>query len=252
MISALPEYNKVKGKDILIALVGGGPSMKTKENLDKLREFKTIIVCGSAHDYIISQGIIPTYAANCDPDLVCKNYFQSKHKDIKYLMASCCHPDLINFLGEDGKTYLWHCHSEEMYKQIIALEKTINNKDNYDGVGGGCTVGLRAISLALHLGYSNIHFFGFDSSMGESGTEHHAYEWSAKWEENLIEKIYTIQLGDKVGPLGNKFYHVAGYQLAQMEQFKDFYLGFRAYFTPTFHGQGALPDYFEIIRREHP
>ena len=65
-------------------------------------------------------------------------------------------------------------------------------------MGGGCTIGLRSISIAILLGYTNIHFFGFDSCLDTDGTGH-AYSLSTEDEVlGLIGengKIHKVRLG---------------------------------------------------------
>ena len=249
IFEGLTEYNKPKGWDRKIALVGGGPSLKN--TIHELKEYRTIMSCGSVHDYLINNNVIPTYAVNCDPSPISANYFTKADPEVKYLIASHADRKLIAALG--GKQIiLWHCHSEDLQEQIFKIEREENNRD-YNAVGGGCTVGLRAISLAMCMGYGNIHFYGFDSCMGDDGEQHHAYDWANPEEENpLIDKVYKIHLGPTTGPENNKHYYVAGYQLAQLENFKDFYASNKDYFIPTFHGGGALADYLELIKRIKP
>lgn len=244
----LPMIEKLAGfnvrKEGKIALVGGGPSLKN--NLEELKEFKVIISCGSVHDYLINNNIIPNYAVNCDPDPICADYFTKSRASIIYLIASNSSKEVLKTL-KDKNIYLWHCHNEDILEKMVKLEESKYNR-TYHAIGGGCTVGLRSISIALSLGYTDIHLFGFDSSMGEYGLQHHAYEW-ANPEKESIDQVYNIQIGPRnVGP-DTKRYYVAGYQLAQMENFKEFYLKHKNYFKPTFHGTGALPDYFELIKK---
>jgi hypothetical protein len=196
---------------------------------------------------LIENNIIPTYAVNCDPSPISAGYFTKPDTETKYLMASNTDKKTMEALN-GHQIIMWHCHSDEVAKKIFEL-----GYDKYDAIGGGCTVGLRSISLALCMGYSNLHFFGFDSCMSEDGEYHHAYDWADLGEEeNLIDKTYKIQLGPSNGPETDKYYHVAGYQLAQLDNFKQFYLSNRQYFIPTFHGGGALSDYFDLIKRVGP
>lgn len=240
----LPEFKQIKGKDRHIALVGGGPSLK--DNLNKLREFDTIIACGSVHDYLIDNNIIPAYSAICDPDAISANYLKKPHKDVKYLVASCVHEKVVEAL-EGYQIIMWHCHSDTNMPLIIDLEGKAGNGYEYEGVGGGCTVGLRSISLALMMGWNNLDFFGFDSCMGEKG-ECHSYDLADPDLEMLgIGKTYEIKCG-YYGP-GQKTYVCAGYQIAQATVFKDFYLAHHQYFNPVFHGKGLLPDVMEEIRK---
>ena len=72
----LPRVEDIPGwrepKDWPVALAGGGPSIK--HHLDTLRQFPTIVACGSSHDYLMEQGIIPTFAVMCDPDTITAAY----------------------------------------------------------------------------------------------------------------------------------------------------------------------------------
>lgn len=240
-MQALSEFTKVKGMGVPIALAGGGPSIK--KELDNLRKFKTIIACGSSHDYLIKNDIIPTYCAVCDPDPIIINYLQLKHPEVKYLIASACHENIFKYL-EGMQIILWHCHSPEIGNKIFELEKEKNT--NYEAIGGGCTVGLRSLSIAIMFGYGNIHLFGFDSCMSEN--EHHAYEFFDPEKEQMGE-LYKIRIGmDKARD--DKTYLCAGYQLAQVAHFKDFYIAYREVFKPTFHGTGLLPDFMQMINDE--
>lgn len=237
----LPEYQKIKGHNTPIALVGGGPSLKN--HLDELRKFKTIISCGSVHDYLISNKIIPTYATVCDPDPVSLNYFKNLHTETKYLISSGFDPEALNHFKKH-QLVLWHCHSNDYnIVEIEEIEKTI-----YHGISGGCTVGLRSMNIAIMLGYTNLHFFGFDSCMSDE--ECHAYKISEQ-ERTNFGKLWQVKLrdlvkGDGEGP-GDKIYSCLGYQLAQADNFKAFFMNFGRMFTPTFHGEGLLPDFYKLM-----
>lgn len=233
----LPEFKKIKREPI--ALVGGGPSLKdTKE---ELREFKNIIACGSAHDYVIEQGIVPTYATVCDPDAISANYLKYPHKDVNYLVSSGC--DTAVYKALDGfKLTQWHCYSDEYLKHQAELE------EDFQAVGGGCTVGLRSLSIALMFGYSDIHFFGFDSCLGVN-KEHHAYGFTDEAKEQLGH-IYQVRLGMNKQMNTEKIFYCAGYQLAQCSHFKEFYQQYHKFFTPTFHGEGLMTEVIRAITEE--
>jgi len=239
----LPEFNKVKGHNVPIAVVGGGPSLKN--HLEELKQFRTIIACGSVHDYLISNGIIPTYATICDPDKISLNYFKNPHTETKYLLSTGVDESIIeHFKANHNQIILWHCHSADYdVKEIEKLEGR-----EYQAISGGCTVGLRSINIAIMMGYSNLHIFGFDSSMSDE--ECHAYKVSEE-EKDSFGKIWQLKLrdlkrDDGQGP-GDKVYNCLGYQLAQADNFKNFYFSFGRLFTPTFHGDGLLPDLFQLM-----
>ncbi len=233
----LPGFQKVKGKNKKIAIVGGGPSVKTQ--IEKIREFNTIIVAGSAHDFLRENNITPTYGVICDPDPVSINYYKNLDTETTYLIATSCDPKIINHF-KDHQLVLWHCHEEQAAQELRKVE------ESYYGIAGGCTVGLRSICIAIMLGYSNIHLFGFDSCLGEN-KEHHAYGFSTEAEEDY-GITHKIKLG-KDEP-GEKTYTCIGYQLAQAHHFKAFYFEHFKLFTPTFHGEGMLQDLGAMMKIE--
>lgn len=238
-IENLSGYQKIKGHNNPIALVGGGPSLS--KCINELEDFDTILVCGSPHDYLANLGFVPTYAAICDPDPISINYYQKLNTKTKYLLSTSIDSKLLEHF-KNHQRILWHCHSPDYdVKEIEHLEGV-----EYHGISGGCTVGLRAINIALMFGYTNLHFFGFDSCLSED--ECHAYSVSQE-ERTNFGKLHTIKLRDitKIDGPGDKIYICMGYQLAQANAFKDFYLSFGKLFTPTFHGEGLLSDYWKLI-----
>lgn len=246
-IQHLESFMKIKGHHNPVVLIGGGPSLKNPKVIEELREMaKTCatIACGSSHDWCINNNIVPTYAVALDPDPITGNYMSKYSPSTIYLIASQCHPSLFENL-KDRVLYMWHCYSDADREIFQKLEP------DHIGIGGGCTVGLRSLSIAILLGYTNIHFFGFDSCLGEDD-EHHAYGLSSEKEmEGLIGdngKIHTIRIGP--GEPTEKVYKCMGYQLAQVHHFKEFYQSHAQFFTPTFHGDGLLPDLCRLIQNE--
>src|SRR6266850_7466731 len=76
-----------------VSIVGAGPSLSWT-----YRDIKTdIIACNSAHDFLISKGVIPTYAMFWDAHQIIATLF-TPHKDVSYIIASRCHPDVFKKL----------------------------------------------------------------------------------------------------------------------------------------------------------
>jgi len=234
----LPEFKKVKGEN-RIALVGGGPSVT--KYIDKIKEYRTIFACGSSHDFVQRHGIIPRYAGICDPDPVSINYFKHPHPETTYLLASGCDPKIFEHLKE-YPIVMWHCHSDDYNDKLAQIE------DHYEGVGGGCTIGLRAICLSVMLGYKNIDFFGFDSCLSDE--QSYAYDLSTQEEKDSQGEVYKLKIGmDWNGP-SEKTYSCLGYHLAQAEHFRKFLEAYPGLINPTFYGEGLLPDLVRMIYQE--
>ena len=232
----LPDFNKPKRRGEAIALIGGGPSLKY--TIGELHQFKRSIACGSVHDYLIENGIIPEFASCCDPDPISRAYFQNPSRKVKYLLASICEPALFEHLaGYD--IHLWHSYSGDP-NWLETMSKV--EPGAWQNIAGGCTVGLRAISMAIMFGFTNIHFFGFDSCI-EDGA-HHAYEYATA--DERMQQTYVIKTG-KDAP-GEKTFVCEGYQLAQAYHFKLFVTQHGHMFDATFHGGGLLADYYDSYK----
>lgn len=226
-------YSANKG-NLPIALVGGGPSIK--DHIEELKNFQGVIVaCGSPHDWMISNGIFPHYTILCDPDPITANYLTNPQGTCIYLVATQCDEVVFDKLKANA-VYLWHCFNNdiEAFKEL---------DPNFQAIGGGCTVGMRALSIVLLMGYSNVHLFGFDSCLGDDDS-HHAYGFSTSVEE--LGTLYEV----KLDPDCDKMYKAAGYQIAQVQDFKDMYMRYNNMFTPVFHGNGLLPDMMANINLE--
>ena len=102
-------------------------------------------------------------------------------------------------------------------------------------IGGGCTVGLRAMMIALTFGYGNFHLFGFDTCLPDEET-HHAYEFATDRED--VGKVTRIRLGSTEG----KEFLMADYHIAQLFDFKTMLKAQARRMRITVHGGGALAE----------
>lgn len=242
-----PVKEEDRTPDKKIALVGGGPSIK--ETVSGLVEFDTVIACGSAHDWLQANSpVVPTFCVVCDPDPVMANYLRAPDHRTKYLLSSHCNPSVYEAL-KGFYIEMWHCWpigAGDVAARDFLQEKT----PGWVAVGGGCTVGLRSLTLALMMGYSDIHFFGFDSCIGVTDSDHHAYPFTDSTKEFLGD-IYNLRIGMGMnnGP-EEREYRVAGYQLAQAEHYKQMLMAFGHLFNPTFHGPGLMADMQAMIDLE--
>lgn len=249
-----PEYQKVKGRSKKVALIGGGPSLKNY--IDDIKQFDVVISCGSVNDFLMENGIVPTYSVICDPDPISINYFKHTDTQVKYLLATCCSPKIFDHFDKDKQVILWNCHSDECAKKLKEEYEETKSEElaailalYVNSTGGGCTVGLRALSLAISMGYNNIHMFGFDSCIAV-GDKHHAYDFSDKSEElGVIYEIKLAPLDRDPGDLDRTFY-CAGYQLAQAEHFKVFYGMYHQIFTPVVYGDGLIAYGLDLIHQK--
>ncbi len=220
----LPEWREGRA----IAVVGGGPSLATQ--LHKLKEFDVILAAGSVHDYLVQNEIRPTYCIIVDPDPIVTSYLKNIYhvdNDCKYLVASQCDPSVFVHL-QYNYIYQFHCAG--------------NDELPYDGeptVGGGCTVGTRAIVMATCMGYRKIHLFGMDTCIVDD--KHHAYDFENP-EIETIGKIHEIAIGSENG----RKFKVAEYMLGQLHDFQQILKSHANRLEITVHGEGLLAYVMEL------
>lgn len=212
-LHTLPMYGKYQG-GAEIAIVGGGPSLI--DTMDELRGMKNIMACGSSHDFLVSRGIYPRYAVMCDADKSEADFVKNPILDCIYFVASCCDPSVFDAL-EGYDVAMWD--NDQGDHEIFAPYER-------HAIQGGCTVTLKAINIAIMIGFiGKHHFFGFDSSFTDS---EYAYEGNPTNGRPLLVKV-----NDRI------FKSTTGW-LAQAVHFRDMVLGMPHFFTPTVHGDGLI------------
>lgn len=202
-----PEINKP------IAIVGGSPSLK--DNLDKLREFPGyILATNGAYSFLRKNGIKPHGMAMLDVRDENLRFVQNPSRKTAYFIASCCSPLVFDKL-KGYNVIAWHSDNDIYRPEVPML------------IGGGCTIGTRAICLAYVLGFRDIHLFGMDSCHKDG--EHHAYPQNL----NDNDKIVDIWVGER------KF-KCAVWMAGQAEDFKNILSSFGHLFDIHVHGDGLL------------
>jgi hypothetical protein len=218
-----------KRKDRPLAIVGGGPSLR--KTINELHDFKDVMVCGSAHDYVVNSGINPKYAVVCsarhDPGELPSDFIKCPRYFCEYLIASCCHPAVFDALCDQNVT-LWNSYA--------AFPHEIYNNEPL--VQGGSSVVLRALPIAILLGYYDLHFFGFDSCF-EKPEENHAYDAGA---HSLEHDLTKVRIGAEDGP--EFLTHIAW--LVQARDFQEMCKHMGHLFNPIIHGDGLIA---EIMRQ---
>jgi hypothetical protein len=238
-IEDLPFWRKSKANEP-IAIAGGGPSIKY--TIDTLRNFRTIIAAGSSHDWLIEHGVIPHYCLILDPEDVVLNYLKRAHPSCVYLIASSCHPKVFEAL-QDFAVVRWHAAGvdSEWYTEQFEKAGFINHEFK-PLIGGGCTCGLRCISVASLMGFRNIHLFGLDSNLDMNDNSHHAYDFVDPTKEFLGDVIDF-----EIGHTGRKF-RVAKYMMAQLQGLKDLIGVYYNHFDITVHGDSVAYEFMRMKR----
>jgi len=119
----------------------------------------TLISVSGAHDFLRKHRITPDMHVECDPRPHKARTMRKLSRKTKYVMASCCHPDVIDMLAGYDLT-LWHLYNGP---ESFAI-RDIRSEETAAMIPGGGSVGLRAITLLYFLGFRNFIVHGMDCS----------------------------------------------------------------------------------------
>lgn len=218
-------------------IVGGGPSLA--DNLANLRFHKgrgaVVFALNGTHDWLIERGIVPDFHVMLDARPENARFVGRPHRWVTYLMASQCHPSVFDAL-EGQHVIVWTaCTDAPENDQALAAR--------FPGkpvmlVGGGATVGLKAMNLAYLWGFRRFSLYGFDSSY--RGEANHAYRQDLNDRESRME----------VHAAGKDFI-CAPWMAKQTMEFQGQYrqltsLGCRI----NVHGDGLLPHVAAQLKKE--
>ena len=166
-------------KDEEIAVVCYGPSLK--QTWERLKDYKKILTCSGAHNFLIERGIIPTYHMDCDPRKSKITFTRKPHPDVEYLMASSCPGRAIKNLKKN-KLRLWNL---DFGKQLQYPEGELVQDSP------GC-IGLSALDLAAGmLAYRKVDVFGMDCSYTPDT------KWAGRHHPNH-EEIKYVMCNDQI------------------------------------------------------
>jgi uncharacterized Rossmann fold enzyme len=149
-----------------VCIVGGGAS--ARDAIAELKQRKNvgqeIWALDGAWQWLSAADVTPDAHVLLSPDRERAELVPTE-KDVTLLYASQCHPDVFARAAKTSRRItVWH--------PMIDGIRTVVGSRSAAFIGGGSTLGMRAITLAYILGYRNIHLFGFDSSYrGEENAE---------------------------------------------------------------------------------
>lgn len=225
----LPQVQPHELSDQVIAIVGGGPSLKDSiEDLkEKHKNGMKVVSLNGTHDYLIENGIRPSVHVQVDGREFNARFVENWQEKTKYIIASQCHPKVFDNL-KDAEVYIFHCPSEVVPQRILSEYYF----GNYYQVPGGSTVMLRAIPLMRMLGFKKMEIYGFDSCIMDA--RHHAYIQ----EENDKGPVTTVTVNDK------KFLCFA-WMYSQAQDFIDMVKAVGDEFELIVHGDGLIAHILE-------
>lgn len=138
-------------------ICGSGPSIEGE--IESLRQWKkdraTICSLNDAHDWLVDHGIIPDLHLMLDPTKQMAERVKKPQHGVVYLIASQCHSEVFERLSGYGLV-IWHALA------LLGEEEILGNRMR---IGGGVTVGLRALNFGYMLGFHKFHLYGYDSCL---------------------------------------------------------------------------------------
>ena len=159
----------------VFCVVGGGPSLQ--DNVGELRRLAKrgaiIVAVNKSHDWLLKRGLPCHYGVLLDPKEWVADYITFNIPRVKaragklwvepsYLIASQCHDVTLDKFQNHPRAYMWHGGGGIGEEKILRDEF---GKGEWLNLIGASVVGLRAVTLAVALGASEVHLFGIDGSM---------------------------------------------------------------------------------------
>jgi len=207
-----PQYDKRTDE---IAIVCFGPSLN--DTWEEIKHFKYIMTTSGAHKFLLERGIVPTWQVEVDPRKHKLALLGTPHPNVEYLIASTCHPDYFAALN-GFNVKLWHVFDpgDEAIRHLPQGEWALT---------GGCSAGLRALTVARFLGFRNMHIFGMDGSSGASGK--HAAEHPSQAKQSFDTSYNGVTYQTTPG-----FLEAAKQTWHELDQMGDI--------VATFYGEGLV------------
>ncbi len=217
-----------------LIIVGGGPSLAS--NLGhlkaRIRMGAHVLTTNGALKYLLKRGLEPDYHAQFDARPENASFVEDA-PDITYLIGSMSSPKVLDAL-KDRRVILWHGGFD-----MEAMQKVLEPYQSKPIVivGGGYTIGVRALTLGYHLGYRKFFIYGLDSSF--SGDRHHAYEQALNDGDMPVRAVYN-----------GKEYGCAPWMYRQAMNFEDNYreLTKRGCKIEVV-GEGLIPDMCKLLNQ---
>lgn len=235
----LPWFRGAWPNKHMAILVCGGPSLADSLDTIKLhkRRGARIFTVNNTLQAMLDIGIVPD--AHIMVDARAENAAFIRDVDVRYFLASQCHPDVFE-RAADKQVTVWHAGMGDYEKLEALCAPYVDDGANraFTPVPGGGTVGLRAMWLLFFSGYRKLRIYGLDGSY--EGDKHHAYAQPLNDGEDILNVV-----------MAGKSYRCSPWMARQASEvqatFRDLArLGMQIWVS----GRGIVPDIFQAMREE--
>jgi hypothetical protein len=230
-----PQIKPQGYQEATVALVCGGPSLNgtVDELRDAIAAGAKVVTVNGAYGWCLERNIVPSMQIVMDARATNARFLDPPLPRCHYALASQCHPDLWDAL--DGRPHVWIYH-------IGVNDENGPAKDLLDayylkqwhGIGGGTTVGTRAIALLRTLGYVRFEVFGMDSCW--MGDANHAYPQ----QENATDQCHTLTAHPTGHPELARVFRCSPWHVQQIQDFLQMVRFSGQHFLLNLHGDGIL------------
>lgn len=222
----LPIIKPVPPHDGVAVIIGGGPSVK--DEMKTLQELHgaTVFALNGAGLWLQSIGIIPHALFMMDARPLNARFLKGLDPRTHLYLSTMCHRDVFDAAEENGNPVTtWH--------PIIDENDGLGGISEDRGtvvIGGGATIGLRALLILHVIGYRTVHLFGYDSSYADGAS--HAYPQA----ENDDDKPQGCMTG-------GRWFAAPAWMIQQANAFPGLAADLRTEgMTIHVHGDGLLPE----------
>lgn len=258
-----PEHPWVRPHGAEVVICGGGPSMKDRATLNKIRRMAEggALVCAvnMTHDHFLDlpkrklgPKIEPDFCVLLDPKEIVKSYVKPVPGPL-YFVASQCDPQVLDVFEKPGiNRYLYHHEIEVMKPHLTDKSHCVPPIFS--------TVGMDAMLVLYRCGFRKFHLFGMESSyrvkMIDGKTKPvdlHGYEKPMEYLEAITVAARNTDTGEQEEFVTNN--HMA----CQAEDFHTFAKFWAENLkqkrferiSVTVHGEGYLPSCAKILHHQY-
>lgn len=161
----IPEVYNCRIHDLWAYMIAGAPTYKKLKYMKMIEEAYhdkskgLLFTSKTSHDYLLDNGIVPWACILLDPRPHVIKTFKPDNR-VLYLMASQCHPSVIDTLLENN------CKIQVYHAAVAAGEDKVVRKYFPKGtmIPGGSTSQTRGITVLMRMGFYRFKLFGLDSS----------------------------------------------------------------------------------------
>lgn len=217
-----------------VALVGGGPSLKDTEGelVALLQEGAKLVTLNGAYQWCLERNLFPKTQIVMDARPTNARFLNPAIPHCNYLLASQCAPE--TWAAVEGRPNVWMFHAASGADGPMRDLLDAHYLGQWFGVGGGTTVGTRAISVLRTLGYVRFDLFGIDSCFLNG--DHHAYHQP----ENARDQPIEMRVEPTGEPDHAQVFRCATWHVKQFEDFLQMIRVNGEHFLLNVHGSGLL------------